>query len=69
MKLTKRQIIMGSIKPLLFCVGMYLTVLFASVFICSSVYQAVKVDRHKTAVQEKAPAAVASASQHLSLEN
>lgn len=69
MKLTKRQLIMGSIKPLLFCMGMYLTVLFASVFICSSVYKAVKGNKHKTAVQEKAPAAVAAASQHISMEN
>ncbi len=68
MKLTKRQIIMGSIKPLLFCMGMYLTVLFASVFVCSSVYKAVNGNKSKAAVQTKAPA-VAAASQAVSMEN
>ncbi len=68
MKLTKRQIIMGSIKPLLFCMGMYLTILFASVFICSSVYKAVHSSKNKTALQTKPPA-VASTSQAVLMEN
>ncbi len=68
MKLTKRQLIMGSIKPLLFCMGMYLTVLFASVFVCSSVYKAVKGNKSKVAVQLKTPT-VASATQAVSAEN
>ncbi|MBX3242175.1 MAG: hypothetical protein KIT80_14390 [Chitinophagaceae bacterium] len=69
MKLTKRQIIMGSIKPLLVCLGMYLVVLFASVFVCSSLYNAVKGNKSKAAVQTKAPASVAATSQHFSQEN
>lgn len=69
MKLTKRQIIRGSIKPLLFCMGMYFTVLFASVFVCSSVYKAVKGGKSKTAVVTKTPTVAASATQTVSTEN
>lgn len=68
MKLTKRQIIMGSIKPLLFCMGMYLTVLFTSVFVCSSVYKAMNGSKSKAAVEKKAPT-VASTAQAASMEN
>ena len=40
MKLTSRQLILGSLKPLLFCMGLYCVVLLSSVFLCSSLYHA-----------------------------
>ena len=40
MKKTSRQLIVGSLQPFLFCVGMYFVVLIFSVFICSSIYKA-----------------------------
>jgi hypothetical protein len=40
MKRPSRQLIIGSLQPLLFCVGMYCVVLIFSIFVCSSVYRA-----------------------------
>ncbi len=40
MKRTSRQLIVGSLQPFLFCVGMYVVVLIFSVFVCSSIYRA-----------------------------
>jgi hypothetical protein len=40
MKKSSRQLIVGSLQPFLFCVGMYLVVLIFSVFVCSSIYRA-----------------------------
>jgi hypothetical protein len=40
MKLTNRQLILGSLQPLLFCIGMYCVVLVSSVLVCSSIYHA-----------------------------
>jgi hypothetical protein len=39
MKKSSRQLILGSLQPFLFCVGMYFVVLIFSVFICSSIYK------------------------------
>ena len=40
MKRTNRQLIIGSLQPLLFCVGMYCVVLIFSILVCTSVYRA-----------------------------
>jgi hypothetical protein len=40
MKRPNRQLIIGSLQPFLFCVGMYCVVLIFSIFICTSVYRA-----------------------------
>ena len=40
MKRSSRQLIVGSLQPFLFCVGMYFVVLVFSVFVCSSIYRA-----------------------------
>lgn len=45
MKLTNRQLVIGSLKPLLFCIGMYCVILLGSVFVCSSIYHAVKAPK------------------------
>jgi hypothetical protein len=42
MKLSNRQLVLGSLQPLLFCIGMYCVVLVFSVFVCSSLYHAFK---------------------------
>lgn len=42
MKLSNRQLILGSLQPLLFCIAMYCIILFISVFLCSSIYNAFK---------------------------
>lgn len=42
MKKSNRQLVMGSLQPLLFCVGMYFVVLIFSVFVCSSIYRVMK---------------------------
>jgi hypothetical protein len=39
MKKTSRQLVLGSLEPLLFIVGMYFVVLIFSVFVCSSIYK------------------------------
>ncbi len=62
MKLSKRQLVVGSLQPLLFCIGMYCVILIFSVFVCSSLYQAFKGDK-KTAHTEAGTAQVVSAGQ------
>lgn len=52
MKLTNRQLILGSLQPLLFCIGMYCIVLAFSVFVCSSIYRTVY--SHKKPVNTQA---------------
>lgn len=59
MKLTNRQIILGSLQPLLFCIAMYCIILFTSVFLCSSVYHAFKAG-NKATVKETRTASVAT---------
>lgn len=61
MKLSKRQLILGSLKPLLFCMGMYCVILLVSVFVCSSIYHAVKTPK-KTANTETRTASLPSTS-------
>ena len=46
MKKSNRQMVMGSLQPLLFCIGMYCVILIFSVFICSSLYNAFKGGKH-----------------------
>ncbi len=45
MKLSNRQLVIGSLQPLLFCIGMYCVILIFSVFACSSLYQAFKSNK------------------------
>ncbi|HRP55942.1 hypothetical protein [Agriterribacter sp.] len=51
MKLSNRQLVIGSLQPLLFCIGMYCVILIFSVFACSSLYHAFKSNK-KTADTE-----------------
>ena len=60
MKLSNRQLVIGSLQPLLFCIGMYCVILIFSVFVCSSLYQAFKSDK-KTVNTEARAAHVVSA--------
>ncbi len=53
MKLSNRQLVIGSLQPLLFCIGMYFVVLIFSVFVCSSIYQAFKNHKKTTATEVK----------------
>lgn len=58
MKMSNRQLLVGSLQPLLFCIGMYFVILIFSVFVCSSIYHAIKGDR-KTVTTESRAAVVA----------
>lgn len=58
MKLSNRQLILGSLQPLLFCIAMYCVILFISVFLCSSIYNAFKTN--KAAITETQTASVAN---------
>ncbi len=53
MKLSNRQLVIGSLQPLLFCIGMYFVVLVFSVFVCSSIYQAFKSSKKAAATEVK----------------
>jgi hypothetical protein len=55
MKRTSRQLIVGSLQPFLFCVGMYFVVLIFSVFICSSIYRATHGSSRGSLTLQKAP--------------
>ncbi len=57
---SNRRLIMGSVQPLLFCIGMYFVVLLFSVFVCSSIYHAVKTNK-KSTVKAKMETAASSA--------
>jgi hypothetical protein len=57
MKLSNRQLVIGSLQPLLFCIGMYCVILIFSVFACSSLYQAFKSNK-KTVHTEARTASV-----------
>jgi len=59
MKKTNRQLMVGSLQPLLFCIGMYFVVLIFSVLVCSSIYKTFK-SKHSYAVEKKAEPAAAS---------
>ncbi|HTN06902.1 hypothetical protein [Agriterribacter sp.] len=53
MKLSNRQLVIGSLQPLLFCIGMYFVILIFSVFVCSSIYQAFKSNKKAAATEVK----------------
>ena len=55
MKKTSRQLIVGSLQPFLFCVGMYFVVLIFSVFVCSSIYKATHGSSRGSLTQQKSP--------------
>ncbi|MCO5235993.1 MAG: hypothetical protein M9933_06955 [Chitinophagaceae bacterium] len=66
MQSSNRRLVMGSIQPLLFCIGMYFVVLLFSVFVCSSIYHAVK--SHKKAnVQAKMVSAATASAPHVTI--
>lgn len=54
MKLSNRQLVIGSLQPLLFCIGMYFVILIFSVFVCSSIYQAFKSNKKAVTTEVKA---------------
>lgn len=56
MKRTSRQLIVGSLQPFLFCVGMYVVVLIFSVFVCSSIYRATHGSSRGSLTMNKAKA-------------
>ena len=51
----RKQVLIGSLQPLLFCIGMYMVVLISSVFICSSIYRTLNSGKRSMTV--KTPAA------------
>lgn len=61
MKLTNRQLVLGSLQPLLFCIGMYCVILVFSVFVCSSVYDTLKAGKKQTDVGVTTTASVKTA--------
>jgi hypothetical protein len=54
MKKSNRQLVLGSLQPLLFCIGMYFVVLIFSVFVCTSLYKVMKTK--KTSISLDQPA-------------
>ena len=52
MKKSSRQLVLGSLQPLLFCVGMYFVVLIFSVFVCSSIYRVMKPRKQSISLQQ-----------------
>jgi len=53
MKKTNRQLILGSLQPLLFCIGMYFVVLIFSVFVCTSLYRVMKTKKTSISMDQK----------------
>ena len=43
---------LGSLQPLLFCIGMYFVVLIFSVFVCTSLYKAMKTKKQPIAMEK-----------------
>jgi hypothetical protein len=43
---------LGSLQPLLFCIGMYFVVLIFSVFVCSSIYRVIKPRKQSMSLQQ-----------------
>jgi hypothetical protein len=43
---------LGSLQPLLFCIGMYFVVLIFSVFVCSSIYRVMKPRKQSMSLQQ-----------------
>jgi hypothetical protein len=52
MKKTNRQLVLGSLQPLLFCVGMYFVVLIFSVFVCTSLYKVMKTKKSSIVMEQ-----------------
>lgn len=50
-----KQLRIGSLQPLLFCVGMYLVVLISSVFICSSIYRTLNPGKQPMTLKSSTP--------------
>jgi hypothetical protein len=48
MKQSNRQLVIGSLQPFLFCVGMYCVVLIFSVFVCTSIFRAMNPQKYPT---------------------
>jgi len=65
MKLSNRQLILGSLQPLLFCIGMYCVILVFSVFVCSSVYHALKSGKKHPSAEVTATASLKGAGQQV----
>ncbi|MBX3254607.1 MAG: hypothetical protein KF862_10745 [Chitinophagaceae bacterium] len=63
MKLTNRQLLLGSLQPLLFCIGMYCVILMFSVFVCSSVYHTLKGGKKQSAPEVATTASLGSPDQ------
>ena len=63
MKLSNRQLVIGSLQPILFCIGMYCVILIFSVFVCSSLYQAFKGDKKTTNTEARTALVPQSAKQ------
>ena len=61
MKKTNRQLVLGSLQPLLFCVGMYFVVLIFSVFICTSLYRVMKPKKSSIVLEQRQKEVNASA--------
>jgi len=53
MKKTNRQLVLGSLQPFLFCVGMYCVVLIFSVFICTSIYRTMHSKKFSLTMEKK----------------
>ena len=53
MKKSNRQLVLGSLQPLLFCIGMYFVVLIFSVFICTSLYRVMKTKKTSISMDQK----------------
>ena len=52
MKKSSRQLVLGSLQPLLFCIGMYFVVLIFSVFVCSSIYRVMKPSKQVMSLKQ-----------------
>lgn len=63
MKMSNRQLLVGSLQPLLFCIGMYFVILIFSVFVCSSIYHAVKGNKKAVATDNRTAAVSSGSSQ------
>ncbi len=53
MKKTNRQLVLGSLQPFMFCVGMYCVILIFSVFICTSIYRTMKSKKYSLTMEKK----------------
>jgi hypothetical protein len=54
MKPSNRQLVIGSLQPFLFCVGMYCVVLIFSIFVCTSIFKAMNPQKYPTVAGKSA---------------